>query len=140
MVFDLDGTLCNINHRLHYIQQEKKDWDSFFEACDSDSPRMPIVRLCRSLAMFNMVIYVTGRRESTRKKTLDWLKLWNLPCDPNGLYMRGDGDYRPDHIIKPELVGNLLRKIDIVFEDRTAVVEAWRKLGITCLQVTDGDF
>jgi len=31
-VFDLDGTLANIDHRLHFIKTKPKNWPAFFEA------------------------------------------------------------------------------------------------------------
>ena len=30
--------------------------------------------------------------------------------------------------------------VHFILEDRTSVVQAWRKLGYTCLQVAEGDF
>jgi len=37
VIFDLDGTLALNEHRQHFVQREvgKKDWRSFFAACDS---------------------------------------------------------------------------------------------------------
>lgn len=32
-VFDIDGTLADLTHRLHHIQKQPKDWDAFFDAC-----------------------------------------------------------------------------------------------------------
>jgi len=32
-IFDIDGTLADVSHRLHYITGETKDWDAFFAAC-----------------------------------------------------------------------------------------------------------
>jgi FMN phosphatase YigB (HAD superfamily) len=29
-IFDIDGTLADISHRLHFIQQEPKDWRGFY--------------------------------------------------------------------------------------------------------------
>lgn len=37
-IFDLDGTLALIEHRLHFIQGPKKDWRGFFGAVGDDSP------------------------------------------------------------------------------------------------------
>lgn len=32
IVFDLDGTLADCEHRIHHITKEPKDWRAFFEA------------------------------------------------------------------------------------------------------------
>lgn len=47
VVFDLDGTLSNIDHRLHYIQRppSEKDWAAFFAACENDLPIGPMIRV-----------------------------------------------------------------------------------------------
>ena len=60
------------------------------------------------------------------------------------LLMRKDGDNRPDQIVKRELyerhvVG--LYEVEGVLDDRAKVVRMWRdELGLTCLQVADGNF
>ena len=79
-IFDIDGTLTIVGDRIKYLQQEKKDWDSFYEACDEDTENRPITDLCRLIMREYKVIYITGRRESVRGKTKTWLKdnfLWN---------------------------------------------------------------
>ena len=45
-VFDVDGTLMDINHRRHFVENEKKkDFKSFFAAMDQDTPRQEIFDL-----------------------------------------------------------------------------------------------
>ena len=42
IVCDIDGTIANLSHRLHFIQPEeggKKDWDSFFAGVSDDEPK-----------------------------------------------------------------------------------------------------
>lgn len=140
IVFDIDGTLSIVGDRLKHLQKPKKDWDAFYNACGEDAPNMQVVRLCRELATFHRVIYVTGRRESVREITLKWLCDNGLPHRSEALFMRPDRDYRHDTIVKIELVSGFIEDIDLVFEDRNSMVDTWRGLGITCLQVADGDF
>ena len=57
--------------------------------------------------------------------------------------MRQDDDYRFDEIIKEEIYTNNIKdnfKVLFVLDDRTKVVNMWRKIGLTCLQVDNGDF
>jgi hypothetical protein len=57
--------------------------------------------------------------------------------------MRETGDRRKDSIIKKEIFDRHIRdvyNIEFVLDDRNQVVELWRSLGLTCLQVADGDF
>jgi len=34
VIFDLDGTLCDITHRLHFIEGDNKDWDGFYRGIE----------------------------------------------------------------------------------------------------------
>ena len=140
-VFDIDGTLANLDHRLHHIQKTPKDWDAFYEACDRDSLIDPIAKIAWNLTG-NTIVYVTGRSEQVRDKTILWLNhhsLW-MPNGNSVLLMRQIWDHRPDHIIKPELVAPFKDQITAIFEDRASVVKAYRDMGLTCLQVADGEF
>lgn len=59
------------------------------------------------------------------------------------LFMRGPDDKRCDTIVKRELYETVIKpKYDVVLclEDRTRVVNMWRKLGLNCFQVAEGDF
>ena len=140
VVFDIDGTLSILGNRLQYIKKEPKDWDSFYKACGEDLPNRPVVDLCRSLSKDFDIHYVTGRVESVRDLTLNWLAENYLPNQTERLLMRPDADSRDDHEVKPELIAPIRSSIKLIFEDRSSVVKVWREMGIPCLQVADGDF
>ena len=87
------------------------------------------------------VIVMSGRDESCRKDTEDWLIKHNIPYDH--LFMRPEGDMRKDNIVKHELFNEHVRDnfdVRFVLDDRQQVVDMWREMGITCLQVAPGDF
>lgn len=90
---------------------------------------------------YNIVI-VTGRRgdNDTKQKTIKWLKRHDL--FHHELYMRKDGDRRPDHEVKKEILEEELddHNIELVVDDRTSVVEMWRNQGLNTLQCAEGDF
>lgn len=144
VICDLDGTLCNIDHRLHYLK-ENKDWDSFYDNCDKDTANLWCVKILESLANSGVnIVFVSGRRSSTWEKTTKWLND-NLPVKVwlgRELYMREDGDYRKDCIIKKEIFDEYLAGRNILFalDDRQQVVDMWREQGLICLQVAKGDF
>jgi hypothetical protein len=59
------------------------------------------------------------------------------------LLMRPSGDSRPDSVVKRELYERYVaprHTVTAVLDDRNAVVRMWRDLGLTVLQVADGDF
>ena len=87
------------------------------------------------------IAYVTGRSESIREYTIEWLTRNYLWLEPQThLFMRPAKDFRPDEVVKPELIKQLPYPVTAIFEDRTRVVQKWRELGYTCLQVCDGNY
>jgi hypothetical protein len=87
------------------------------------------------------VFAVSGRDGSCRELTENWLAANNIPFD--GLFMRPVGDMRKDSIVKMEIFENEFKgkyNIKFILDDRNQVVAMWRSLGLTCLQVADGDF
>src|SRR3990167_7956475 len=104
-LFDIDGTLSDPSRRLHYIKGEKKDYNSFYNEVYFDSATS-VVNLVRELQKGGTVIIcVTGRPESCRFDTQNWLTLHGI--FPYKLLMRKDGDYREDSIIKEEILKSL---------------------------------
>lgn len=143
-IFDIDGTLADCSQRLHFIQQEKPDWESFYKDCVNDNHIEPVWNLLHRIYEDGIdVIFVTGRPEKYRKQTTIWLSKY-LMSEYFGLCMRKDGDHRPDYIVKKEIYEKEIKPyyefIDGVFEDRTQCVKMWRELGLTCYQVAEGDY
>lgn len=146
-IVDIDGTVADINHRLHYIRRQKPDWDSFFAACVDDRPIEQIVRLVRALHEAGLEIaFLTGRSDIVRDETEQWLRdnvFYGAKNPDFQLIMRKAGDHRPDDLVKYELyMENIHRvyNVEFVLEDRSRVVKMWRDAGLTCLQVAEGDF
>lgn len=140
-IFDLDGTLANITHRLHLIEQEKPDWNAFNAACVQDEYKWRIGDMLRAFKECGRSIAIfTGRDETYRKPTEDWLKGRRIEYDL--LAMRPAKDYRSDTIIKKEMFDKYFKKEDIwlVVDDRDKVVQMWRDLGLTVLQCQKGDY
>lgn len=160
IIFDIDGTLANLDHRLRHILNEPKDWDSFYSDMSQDKPIEPVKVVCKSLLdmqyladnfghdAYCYVVFCTGRPEPYRQKTLSWLEkhlLSGTIMQPDifKLYMRKEGDFRPDAKVKEELL-NQIRSDGyepiLAFEDRQRVVDMWRRNGIQCCQVAPGDY
>lgn len=159
IIFDLDGTLANIEHRLHYINppkymhgdadEPKKDWKSFFRACVDDQPIHAICSLLSIILHYNSVSgddayevwIVTGRSDMVRGETEEWLEKQGILWDK--MLMRKNGDNREDSVLKEEwLKTGVIPKDRVlcVFDDRSQVVGMWRRNGLQCLQVADGEF
>ena len=141
-IFDIDGTIADLSHRLPHIQKEPKDWRSFFATVVDDTPIVHVIKLAIDVHLAGAkIIYVSGRSDECREATEDWLQRHGLP--EGKVYMRKEGDHRPDHQVKVELLAQL--RADghnpvMAFDDRNAVVKMWREIGVPCAQVADGDF
>ncbi len=140
IAFDLDGTLADITHRLHFIQKHPKDWRAFFAACEHDKPIQRMCYLANTLLSAHRVEIWSGRSEEVRKQTEEWLRTHVGEYD--ALRMRSAGDYRPDDVVKAEWLDalNPLQRPLIAFDDRDRVVQMWRSRGVICCQVAPGDF
>lgn len=131
-IFDIDGTLAHSVNRSPYD----------YTKVDTDVPNADIVRICKTLWATNAKIFImSGRDSMCREQTLEWLKRHGIIH--NGLYMRPQGDSRNDAIVKKELYEQNIKGVYNVlgvFDDRNRVVDLWRSLGLTCLQVAYGMF
>lgn len=143
IIVDLDGTLCNTDHRQHFLKCKPKQWKQFFDALEHDKPNAWCVELIDAfLSRGYNILFVTGRPDSLAMKTSSWFSK-HLGFSSFQLFMRKQGDFRHDHIVKSEIYDEHIRsKYDVLFvvDDRASVVGMWRSLGLTCLQCDDGDF
>lgn len=144
-IVDIDGTLADLSHRLHFIQQEPKQWDKFFDACGDDAPIHDVIDVVRQIGLYGeelpTIVYLTGRPERVRGQTQGWLRKFFLP--QGEVIMRKDGDHRPDTIAKRELMERIISeggRISGVFEDRPSVCRVWREMGLTVFQMKHEEF
>jgi phosphoglycolate phosphatase-like HAD superfamily hydrolase len=139
-VFDLDGTLADVDHRRHLVNGPKPDWPSFYRACVNDTPKAAVISALQAhLASGHGVEIWSGRSDEVRLETHDWLESHGIA--PALLTrMRAARDYTPDHILKRSWLMASDRRPDAVYGDRNKVVAMWRQEGIPCFQVAPGDF
>lgn len=142
-IFDIDGTIADISHRLHFIQQEPKDWAGFFAACDDDAPIRDVIEVCNLLYRSGaQILLVSGRSDEVRPQTERWLEKHSVRFE--ALYMRKAGDHREDHVIKKEILDREVSgwrvRVNGVFEDRKQVVDMYRAKGLRVFQVAAGNF
>jgi phosphoserine phosphatase len=142
IVFDIDGTLANIEHRRSFVASKPKNWKAFVAGIPQDTPHEDIVFLAQTFfAQGNKVILCSGRGEESRAVTEQQMK--DFDVDFNALYMRSKGDHRQDNIVKVELLAEIRRDFGepfLWFDDRQQVVDAIRAEGVRVLQVAPGDF
>lgn len=131
IICDLDGTLAFCNGANWYDRDFTKD--------GVNEPIKEIVNNFAEKGYF--IILVSGRKGEYENQTIKWIDKNSIAC--NFLLMRKIGDIRKDSIVKEEIYKKHIKgkyNIKFVLDDRNQVVDLWRNLGLTCLQVAEGDF
>ena len=128
-VFDIDGVLADVRHRLRHVERRPKNWDAFFDAARDDPPLAQGVALAQESAKDCEVVYVTGRPERCRADTLAWFAQHGLP--QGQLSMRRGRDFRPARVAKLELLRRLAedRTVAVVVDDDEQVCDAYERAG-----------
>ncbi|RAV17630.1 polynucleotide kinase [Mycobacterium colombiense] len=135
ILVDIDGTLAHMQGRSPY------DYDKVgTDAID------PVIRDLVNEWKYKdprnrNVIVLSGRDGKCFYDTRRWL--WRFGVDYDALIMRERDDNRPDYLVKYELFNKYIRDnydVKFVLDDRQQVVDMWRKLGLKCLQVAEGNF
>ena len=136
VVFDIDGVLADVEHRVHHLEGPRKDWRAFFAAAAADPPLPTGLELARELAADHDLAYLTGRPESLRRVTQQWLSTHGLPVGP--LWMRPPGDFRPARVMKLAALRSLSAEleVEVVIDDDEQVVDALRDAGYAVLHAT----
>ena len=133
-VFDIDGVLADVSHRVHFLERPLQDWRSFFAEAVHDPPLPEGLALVREAALDCEVVYLTGRPERCRADTLDWLAAQGLPA--GDLYMRPDRDHRPARRLKPRVLREVAegRVVAVVVDDDLEVCDAYEASGWNVLR------
>lgn len=141
IICDLDGTLTNPEARLHHVKGEKKDWGKFFNEMTEDTLNNWCASILYNLQDNHAIVLCSGRPDSFKKHTMEWLSKHEISYDQ--LLMRSRNDFRRDDIVKEQILDfEILTRYTPVFfiDDRKQVVDMWRKRGFTCLACAEGDF
>lgn len=134
---DIDGTVALNNGRSPYD----------YTRVSEDLPNGPVIAMLQDLwdsGFYDKFVFLSGRPDTCREDTAEWLSRYFGEDHEWDLFMRpADKLEVNDAVIKVELFNEHVRhnyNVVAVFDDRNRVVRAWRKLGLTCLQVNDGAF
>jgi len=154
VIFDLDGTLADISVRRKSSEKPngKLDWDIFFsdKLVSADKPNQPVIEMAKALhAQGYQIAIFSGRSASSQDITKEWLHQHNVPF--NLLRMRPTVHpfkFMPDEKLKQDWFNEVFAnpvdmdeaEVVAVFDDRDKVVNMWREIGLTCMQVAPGNF
>lgn len=137
IIVDLDGTVAfNVSGRPFYGEGCK---ENIYKDVSCDSMIDLINAMFARESYPCDVFIITGRDESVRLETEDWLK--HNYVDYTKLFMRQPKDFRSSDIVKNEIYEqNIKGKYNVVFvlEDSKKCVDMWRNNGLICLQPNEG--
>jgi histidinol phosphatase-like enzyme len=135
ILVDVDGTLAKMKRGPG--ERSPFDWHRVSE----DLPNTPVINLVNVLSQEYAIIVLTGRDGIALEDTKDWLEYQGVEYD--GIYIRPEGNNQKDSIIKHNIYVNHILpnyEVEFVLDDRDQVVNLWRSIGLTCLQVDYGNF
>lgn len=134
-IFDLDGTLAKNNSGRSFYDMTR---------VHEDDPHAAVVAAAK--AFYNagyQILAVSGRTDEAEIATAEWLNQHLGHDEWTELLMRRAGDQRSDAVVKAEIFDNHIRphyNVIGTVDDRDAVVDFWRSIGLTCLQAAPGNF
>jgi predicted secreted acid phosphatase len=144
IIFDIDGTLSDNSKSREFAL--KRDWDAFYASTGSDQPNEWAVDLVRYTFERGWVpIFLTGRSDKYASVTVLWMqeKLGFTPQTEIVLFMRKEGDQRPDTVVKSEIYDREIAdhyEVQFALDDRSRVIEMWRQKGLVALQCAEGNY
>lgn len=111
-IFDIDGVVADISHRIHYMRE--KNYEKFYsdEELAKDEEIAAGIDLVNRLFKSDnsFVMFMTGRPQSADKATWKWLNEHKVKHSQVGFF-RENGDYRPSPIVKVEGVEQAIAEV-----------------------------
>ena len=131
VLVDVDGTISLRTVRGPY------EWDKIA----TDAPNKAVIELLNDLVGNGQsLVFISGREEKYRGETETFIR--QHIAGSHNLFLRANGDNRPDEEVKYELyINNISGKFDVrfVLDDRDKIVALWRDVfGLPTFQVRPG--
>lgn len=141
-IFDVDGTLANVDPYLHHVRGSNRDYDAFHEASIDALPNVEVVEMLNNaVADQHAILIVTSRKDKWRGLTSMWLAKNNLRS--HALFMRADEDNRPDYEVKRDILHKINNhwKVLHAVDDNPNVIRLWEdnQIPTTKIGTWDGD-
>lgn len=144
VIFDIDDTLANYDHRRHYLDGlTVQDRDKFYSEMINDVPIEWCTELIKSCVLggYN-IVFLTCRSEKDRFITEKWLRE-HVPyaTEPNlHLYMRKKDDPRLNFEVKRDIYYQQIWpqfQVLFVVDDSISICNMFRAIGVPALNCAD---
>lgn len=137
VIFDVDGTLCDVRPIRHYVAGPERNFDRFHNASLFCSPNQRVMEIHNEAVVLGLaIVVVTARDEKYERVTRDWLFKHEVFYD--ALFMRPWGDGRRDFVVKREIL-QAIRESGLnpvlAVDDNPSVLELWRSEKIPTIEI-----
>lgn len=133
VIFDLDGTCCDISHRSSPYAAEQ---------CLNDSPHEHTINIANMYFEKGYhIIFCSGREQKFEELTREWLNKF-IPFKHYDLFMRPVGNTEKDYVVKENIFNECIKDkyyVEAVFDDRKQMKSLWWRLGLNIFGVGDPD-
>ena len=139
-IYDVDGTLANVDPFLHHVRNGNKDYDAFHYSSIDALPNIEVVQMLNNaVSDRHAILIVTSRKEKYRGLTSMWLAKNNIRS--HALFMRADDDSRPDYEAKKDMLDkiNILWDVLHAVDDNPNVIRLWEDHGIPTTKIGTWD-
>jgi phosphoglycolate phosphatase-like HAD superfamily hydrolase len=139
-IFDVDGTLANVDPYLHLVRGSNRDYNAFHEASIDALPNLDVVEMLNNaVADRHSILVVTSRKEKYRGLTSMWLAKNNIRS--HGLFMRADDDNRPDYEVKKDILDKITKlwSVTHAVDDNPNVIKLWEDHSIPTTKIGTWD-
>ncbi len=140
VIIDIDNTLCDSNIRFELATKPngKIDWEAAHIPNNilMDDPFYPMIDLSKQYKQNGFeVIVLTGRPESVRGVTIEWLKKYDIEYDQ--LIMRSwEDNFLKAPIYKKKMYETYIKEgVFCAYDDDQRIIDMWVELGIPCFKV-----
>jgi phosphoglycolate phosphatase-like HAD superfamily hydrolase len=139
-IFDVDGTLANVDPYLHLVRGSNRDYDAFHKASIDALPNIEVVQMLNNAAADrHAILIVTSRKDKWRGLTSMWLAKNNIRS--HALFMRSDEDNRPDYEAKKDMLDKITKLWNVVHavDDNPNVIKLWEDHNIPTTKIGSWD-
>lgn len=139
VIVDIDGTVAlHVNPDGSLIRGHHE-----YDKVADDMPNLPVIALVKALSLNHDLAFVSGRpgRGQVYWDTAEWLMKHVTDGDDDfAMYMRTDGDFRPDDVVKEEMfrrdvIPEMGDDVLLAIDDRPRVIRMWERIGIYVIDV-----
>ena len=135
-IFDVDGTLANVDPFLHHVRGSNRDYDAFHEASIDALPNIDVLlMLNNAVSDKHAILIVTSRKEKWRGLTSMWMAINNIRS--HALFMRADDDHRPDYEVKKDILEKINKHWHVIHavDDNPNVIRLWEENNIPTTKI-----